>query len=278
MKLSVVDQLTEIYFWIDNLLKDHPQWAQWRQSNNSRPQFTDAEVVTIALMQGYFGCATLQQTYLLVRANAPGAFPQARSYKQWVARLPALDSLVGRLLGASSLVTDGQLHFYKIDSKPIPVCQAQRHGRVRLLREDGAYWGKSSKGWFFGFKLHTLVDQHGQILGAVLTPGNMTDKDVALALGWAVDGGIVVGDLGYRGEELADLLAEEADLLLLTRAVAGEKKALLATVRAGIETTFSQLWNRFVDRVYWRSWQGLWNTLKLKMLHFNLCNAGLLPA
>src|SRR4051794_32224366 len=46
--------------------------------------------------------------------------------------------------------------FYLIDAQPLPVCHPLRHGRVRLLREDGAYWGKTSKGWFFGFKLHVL--------------------------------------------------------------------------------------------------------------------------
>jgi len=38
------------------------------------------------------------------------------------------------------------------------------------------------------------------------------------------------------------------------------------------------LWARFVDRILSRSWHGLWNTIKLKMLHYNLCRAGLLSA
>ncbi len=45
---------------------------------------------------------------------------------------------------------------YLIDSFPIPMCQAIRHGRVNLLRDEGAYFGKGTKGWFFGFKLHVL--------------------------------------------------------------------------------------------------------------------------
>ncbi len=117
-----------------------------------------------------------------------------------------------------------------------------------------------------------------------MTPANWDEQDTALALALCVDGGVVLADLGYRSQDdaLAHLLAEEADLLLIHPADAGEKKsarrALVSSLRERIETTFSGLWNRFVDRVYSRSWQGLWSSLKLKMLHFNLCHAGLLPA
>ena len=53
--------------FIDDYFKAHPQRAHWRQSNNAAPDFTDAEVMTIALMQGYFGGATLRRTYALVK-------------------------------------------------------------------------------------------------------------------------------------------------------------------------------------------------------------------
>lgn len=76
--------------------------------------------------------------------------------------------------------------------------------------------------------------------------------------------------------------ADEADLLLIHPADAGKKRsprrALVSSLRERIETIFSGLWNRFSDRVYSRSWQGLWSGLKLKMLHFNLRQANLLPA
>src|SRR3546814_5094788 len=42
-----------------------------------------------------------------------------------------------------------------------------------------------------------------------------------------------------------------------------------------LETTFSQLWNKFIDRIFSRSWQGLWNSIKLKLLYYNLRHAGL---
>jgi transposase len=279
---SLVDQLTALYVFVDDYLQAHPPLAAWRRSPNDAPAFTDAEVLTIALMQGCLGVATLKQTYRLMADNYREAFPHLCSYGQWLARLHALTAAVGHLLHAAARQGElSGLPFYLLDAKPIPVCRPIRHGRVRLLREEGAYFGKSSQGWFFGFKLHLVVHHHGVILGAVLTPGNWRESEVALALAWSVGGGLALADRGYRGEPVRDLLTEEAGLLLLTPADApqgSERRALISGLRERVETTFSQLWNRFVDRVLSRSWNGLWNTLKLKMLHFNLCRAGILPA
>jgi len=272
--------MTEIYCFVDDFLKAHPQQAQWRHSPNGRPRFTDAEVITIALLPNAFGCSTLKRAYELVRDNWRSAFPCLISYKQWINRLHALSGLVGQLVRAVSLRLAEADNFYLMDSKPIPVCHPIRHGRVRLLREDGAYFGKTSKGWFFGFKLHLLIAERGHVLGALLSPANWDDRDPALALCWAVEGGAVLADLGYRGGELPVNLMEEAEILLLTPADGGARRSaprvLLSSVRERVETTLSQLWSRFVDRVFSRSWAGLWTTIKLKLLHYNLVHAGFL--
>ncbi len=110
-----------------------------------------------------------------------------------------------------------------------------------------------------------------------MTPANWDDRDPALALQEGVDGGITVADLGYRGPECAAELAG-AEMLLITRADAPEHKFLLSQVRQGVETMFSQWWHQFIDRVFSRSWNGLWNTLKLKVLHYNLVHAGVVSA
>jgi predicted GNAT family acetyltransferase len=126
----------------------------------------------------------------------------------------------------------------------------------------GAYFGKSSKGWFFGFQLPLTCD----------------DRLPALLLVQAVDGGVPLGDWGYRGPEWAMALAQEAEMLLLTRDQAPTHRFVLSHVRQRVETTFSQLWRKFVDRVFRRSWSGLWNTLQLKVLYYNLRHAGVLSA
>ena len=195
-----------------------------------------------------------------------------------MARLQALTVPLRALLSASMQIPTGSASFYLIDAKPLPVCHRVRHGRVRLLREDGAYWGKTSKGWFFGFKLHLLRHIDGRIVNLVLTPGNWDDRAPVLTLLDGVDGGITLGDLGYGGKQRVEEWAEEAEMLLLTPADAPEQKFLLAQVRQAIETSLSQLWYKFLDRVFSRSGRGLWNTVQLKILHYNLRHAGVLSA
>ncbi len=275
---SVDHQMTEIYCFVDDFWRTHPALASWRRSPHAQPQFSDAEVVALALLQGVFEVATLKQTYRLVMRNWRAAFPPLPSYKQWVTRLHHLLPHVGRLLATTCTHPPAAARLYLRDGKPSPLCQPVRHGRVRLLRDEGAYFGKTSKGWFFGFKLHLLRHISGRVLNILLRPGNWDDRELALALVQPVDGGIVLGDLGYRGPECATTLAEEAEWLLVTRAQAPAPRFVLSQVRQGIETTFSQLWWKFVDRVLSRSWRGLWDTIQLKVLFYNLLHAGVLTA
>jgi transposase len=278
MTKSVDDSMLMIYCFVDEFLKTHPALAQWRRSPHAQPSFSDAEVLTVALLQSVFEVATLKQTYRLVARNWRTAFPYLPSYQQWLARLHRLVPQVGRLLATTCCHGATAARLYLIDSKPIPLCQPIRHGRVRLLRDAGAYFGKTSKGWFFGFKLHLLRHIDGRVLNIVLTPGNWDDREPAVLLSQGMDGGVLLGDLGYRGPECADGLAQEAEMLLITRDQAPAYHFLLSQLRQGIETTFSQLWRKFVDRVFSRSWHGLWNTVQLKVLSYNLVHAGLLSA
>ena len=278
MSRSVEHQMTEIYCFVDEFFKTHPRLAQWRHSPNACPHFSDAEVLTIALLQGVFEVATLKQTYRLVAQNWSRAFPQLPSYKQWLTRVHHLLSQVSGLLATTCTQRWRAARLYLIDSKPIPLCLPIRHARVRLLREEGAYFGKPSKGWFFGFKLPLLRHIDGRVLNVVLTPGNYDDRVPAVDLVQVVDGGVTLGDLGSRGDDCATALAEDADMLLITRDQAPAHRFVLSQVRQQIETTFSQLWWRFVDRVFSRSWTGLWNTLQLKVLYYNLRHVGILSA
>ena len=58
--------MTQIYVFVDDYLKAHPKLAHWRGSPNADPALTDAEIITIALMQSRFGVPTLKKTCLLI--------------------------------------------------------------------------------------------------------------------------------------------------------------------------------------------------------------------
>lgn len=276
-KQSIVHQMTVLFVTIDDFLNKQSQWRLWRRSPNSRPLFSDAEVLTVALLQGCLKVATLKHAYQIVATDFADAFPHLPSYSQFMARLHALTALTGRLIQYVLPPLQGEV--YLMDSKPIPVCKPIRHGRVRLLREDGAYFGKNSCGWYFGFKLHAIAHHSGTILCAYLTPANVHDRDASLALAQGVDGGVLLADKAYQTKEMETLFEQQAELTLVTpKNVDTANRALVSSLRERIETTFSQLHDRFVDRVYSRSFHGLWNAVKLKILHLNFCNAGLLQA
>ncbi|WP_232798433.1 transposase [Salinibacter altiplanensis] len=270
--------LLECYLFIDDYLQSHPNVAGWRRSNNDDPDFTDAEVIVIALMQGYFRTDTLKRTYELVAANAEKTFPDRAGYKQWIRRLQRLPDQVGRLARAAALrgLAGGGRKLYAADSLPIPLCDPARYGRARLLGKDGAKFGVNASGdWFYGFKIHALIHQPTQIvITAMLLPGNRSDQVAARALARSTSGGVLLADEGYRGADLFDWLYEEAQVLrVMPSDDPDEGHSAVSQSRQQAESSFSGLWRRFCDRVYARSWHGLWTSLLLKVLHFNLKRA-----
>src|SRR5262245_11772547 len=276
MKKSIDDQWIEIYYFVDDCLKKHPKFAQGRESNHHTPQVSDAEVIPLALRQGSFGWVTRSQPSPLVAANARRAVPHWCSYQQGMARWHAWSPWIGLWVLVSGARPAEEMNLFRIDSKPIPVCHPLRHGRVRLLREEGGWFGKTKQGGFFGFNLHAMVNQRGWVVGVRLTPANSDARDPALALAWAREGGGCLADWGDRSKDVQDLLSDEADWLWITTAEAPEKRPVISSLRERVETTFSQLWDRFLDRIFSRSWNGSWNTMKLKMLHLNLCLNGII--
>jgi hypothetical protein len=59
---SIEHQMTEIYCSVDDYLRVHPALLRWRRSPHSQPRFTNAGVITIALLQGSLGVASLKQS------------------------------------------------------------------------------------------------------------------------------------------------------------------------------------------------------------------------
>ena len=86
--------LTALYVFVDDFLTAPPTLAHWRQSPHDTPQFTDAEVLTLALWQGCLSVASLKQTDRLVAHNYRSAFPPLCSDPPWGARLQALTAQI----------------------------------------------------------------------------------------------------------------------------------------------------------------------------------------
>ena len=103
-----------------------------------------------------------------------------------------------------------------IDSTKLPVCHNHRIPSHRVFAKE-AERGKTSMGWFYGFKLHWVISSTGERLGVELTPGNIDDRAPVAAwveLLW----GKLYGDRGYISAPLRQQLAsEDVDLLYKVR-------------------------------------------------------------
>ena len=91
-----------------------------------------------------------------------------------------------------------------IDSTPLSVCKNRRISGHRAFAREAGH-GKNSVGWFYRFKLHLLINEHGELLSADFTPGNTDDRCCVpkLAAGLFQK---LYGDKGYISEALRETL------------------------------------------------------------------------
>lgn len=107
--------------------------------------------------------------------------------------------------------------------------------------------GKTSLGWFYGFKLHVVINQHGALLACQLTPGNVDDRRPVPKLAQRLWGRLF-GDKGYLSQSLTRELLQTRQLRLVThlkrnmtnRLLLLHEKIILRR-RALVETVFDQL-------------------------------------
>nr|WP_161575479.1 IS982 family transposase [Beggiatoa leptomitoformis] len=168
------------------------------------------------------------------------AFPKLVPYNRFIELLP--DILISLTFFMKSRCATGKGIAF-IDSTPLRVCDNLRISRYKTFKDE-AQRGKSSTGWFYGFKRHLLVDDCGQILSFRITRGNVDDrKPVPSLLKNFI--GKVFGDRGYLSKKLAELLAlDDVELITsLKKNMAFDK--LLLRKRCIIETINDQLKNIF---------------------------------
>ena len=231
-------------------------------------------------VQSYFGCASLKRAYLLVKANDPRAFSHLPGYKQWLARWHQLSFQMDVILENIPLkITDSE-EIYLIDSFPIPMCQAIRHPKRQFAQRSGSgIRERDAQVGFSGSNCTFYQRGRGKLSErCCCRPVMMTAPGARMLASLMTEGSLCLADPGYRGTAFQTEMYEEEGVLFLTRAdIESQKlKILHSTIRERVEGIFSSLWERFATRVYSRSWHGLWNTLKLKMLDYKLCFANLI--
>jgi hypothetical protein len=136
-----------------------------------------------------------------------------------------------------------------IDSTSLDVCLNQRIASHKVFA-GLAGRGKPSTGWFFGFKLHLVINDRGELLNVLLTPGNVDDRKPVPRLVRKLFGKIF-GDKGYISKELYEQLLQIFGVQLVTKLRSNSKNHLPMTLsdrlllrkRAIVESVIDQLKN-----------------------------------
>jgi DDE family transposase len=144
-------------------------------------------------------------------------FPDAPCYERFLTLTKRVWVLLAFFLAGRSGDKTG---IYYIDSTPLPVCHNRRIAKHKVF-EGLAERGKTSMGWFFGFKLHLVFNHMREIVAVKLTPGNVSDTAIVPQLTKDLMGKLF-GDKGYIGKKLAEELLRRG-LVLMTRVRANMK-------------------------------------------------------
>jgi hypothetical protein len=172
------------------------------------------------------------------------AFPRLVSYNRFVELMPsALVPLCGYLQSRKGQCSG--ISF--IDSTSLKVCHNRRIHSHKVFA-GCARRGKTSVDWFYGFKLHLVINDCGELLSLRLTPGNTDDRRPVPELVRGLFGKLF-GDKGYVSQPLFEALYDEGVRLVtkLKRKMKNRLMPLLDKImlrkRAIIESVVDQLKN-----------------------------------
>lgn len=244
--------ILELFCSVDDFwLQFAPKWRSELLSTGKRErvratQMHPSEMMTILILFQQSHYRTFKAYYTeYVQRHLRSEFPKQVSYQRFVELMPTLlvplvaylHTQLGQCTGISF-----------IDSTKLSVCHTARIHQHRVFKGRAAR-GKTSTGWFYGFKLHLVVNDAGDLLAFCLTRGNVDDRRPVPKLAHRLFGSLY-GDKGYLSQPLAEHLLVTQGLRLITKLRKKMRNRLLLLSdklllrkRAIIETINDQLKN-----------------------------------
>ena len=212
-------QLILIFCEIDDFCKELDQYSQHyllsgpaQAPRGPSCSLTISEIMTILVMfqmSGFRNFKWFYQGFLHVYWHA--YFPKLPSYPRFIT---LMSRAIFPLILFMQLKSGKRTGIYYIDSSCLPVSHLKRSKRHQVFNGIAQY-GRTSVGWFFGLKLHLVVNDKGELIAFKVTQGHRNDGKAAPSLSQSLQG-LAFGDKGYISKKLVDSLFQQG-LKLITR-------------------------------------------------------------
>jgi hypothetical protein len=237
-----VDDFCQVFlpFWESKLIADGSK----KRCRSGQLRVSEIMTIIIHFHQSHYRNFKAYYTEH-VGQHLSAEFPNLVSYERFVSLMPSvlgplsayLKSLYGRCDGLSF-----------IDSTALRVCDNHRIHNHKVFTVLAAR-GKGSMGWFYGFKLHLVINDCGELLACQITPANIDDRKPVPTLCKRLFGKLIA-DRGYVSQSLFEQLLETFGVQLITKLRKNMKNRLLLLIdklllrkRAIIESVVDQLKN-----------------------------------
>ncbi len=204
--------LTEIFYHSDNFCKELDQHLKNNALNNTKPGpkqlLTKSEIMTIVIYFHHSKIRTFKDYYqLFIKQTLKTAFGKTPSYNRFIELISACSMPLYMFLSLCRLGAITGTSF--IDSTKLAVCLNLRISSNRVFKGVAAR-GKTSTGWFYGFKLHIIINEYGEIIAFDVTPGNCDDRNEKVMNNLTKNlFGRLFGDRGYISGKLFKRLYEK---------------------------------------------------------------------
>ena len=201
-------KISDIFCLVDEFCKDFDKTTQpflLGKASKRPATMSKSEIISICLFFHLSGFRCFKHFYLFyVQRHMQGEYPNTVSYNRFVELSQSVVMPMAIFLKTCCLGSCTGISF--VDSTPIRVCKNKRIKRNRVFKET-AMVGQSTVGWFYGFKLHIVINDRGEILNFAITQANVDDREPLKNEAFLKNiFGKLFGDKGYISKELVKIL------------------------------------------------------------------------
>ena len=202
------DKITEIFCLVDEFCQQFFPFLEKNSIGNKSkrpPMMSPSEIISIIILFHLSGFRCFKHFYIFyIQKHMQAEFPKTVSYNRFTELMQSNILPLTMFLKTCCMGNCTGISF--VDSTPIRVCKNKRIKNNKVFK-DIATVGKSTMGWFYGFKLHLIINEKGEILSFTITQANVDDREPLKNEGF-LKGifGKLFADKGYISKKIADIL------------------------------------------------------------------------